>query len=134
MLWRVLKTEGSTLTLLSENVLDASAEAAAVPLTFTEAEKSAVSEVMLPSMVEMAGLTDLTCTTTPYAQAQGADASYWLRDSLENGQHPMINAAGALTLPGEDVIPGVRPMIAVDLEKIAFTAGSGTAEEPFCIN
>ena len=41
---------------------------------------------------------------------------------------------GALTLPGEDVIPGVRPMIAVDLEKIAFTAGSGTAEEPFCIN
>ena len=134
VLWRVLKTEGSTLTLLSENVLDASAEAAAVPLTFTEAEKSAVSEVMLPSMVEMAGLTDLTCTTTPYAQAQGADASYWLRDSLENGQHPMINAAGALTLPGEDVIPGVRPMIAVDLEKIAFTAGSGTAEEPFCIN
>ena len=134
VIWRVLKRDGATLTLLCEQVLDASAEAAAVQLTFTEAEKSAVGEVMLPSMVEMAGLNDLTCTATAYALAQGADGSYWLRDSLENGQHPIISAAGALTLPAEGATPGVRPMLTLDLEKIALTAGSGTAEEPFCIN
>ena len=131
VLWRVLKQEGSVLTLLSEYVLDASAEAASVQLTFTEAEKSAVGEMALPSMAEMAGLTDLACTATPYALAQGADASYWLRDSLENGQHPIISAAGTLTLPVDGFIPGVRPIMTVDLEKIAFTAGSGTAEDPF---
>ena len=134
VLWRVLKREGATLTLLCEQVLDASAEAAAVQLTFTEAEKSAVGETTLPSMVEMAGLADLTCTATAYALAQGADGSYWLRDSLENGQHPIISAAGALTLPAEGANPGVRPMLTLDLEKIAFSAGSGTAEEPFIIN
>lgn len=134
VLWRVLKTNGTILTLLSEAVLDASAEAAPLPMNFSEAEKAAVGEMILPSMVEMAGLTDLTCSVTAYALAQGADASYWLRDSLENGQHPIISASGALTLPAEGMNPGIRPMITLDLEKIAFTAGSGTVEEPFHIN
>ncbi len=133
VLWRMLKKEGTSLTLLSEYVLDASAAAEAIALTFTEAEKSAVTEAMLPSMAEMSALPDLTCTTTPYALAQGADASYWLRDGLENGIHPIISAAGALTIPAEGATPGVRPVITLDLEKIAFNAGSGTAEEPFCI-
>ena len=133
VIWRVLKQEGASLTLLGEHVLDTSAEAAPVELTFAEAEQSAVTEAMLPSMAEMAALADLTCTATPYALAQGADASYWLRDGLENGLHPIISATGSLTIPGEGAAPGIRPVIGVDLEKITFNAGSGTAEDPFCI-
>lgn len=133
VLWRVLKGEGTTLTLLSEHVLDTSAEAAPIALTFSETEKSAVTEPALPSMAEMAALPEMTCTATPYALAQGADTSYWLRDGLENGIHPIISASGALTIPGEGATPGVRPVITLDLEKITFNAGSGTAEDPFCI-
>lgn len=134
VLWRVLKIDGTKLTLLCESVLDAAAEAAVLPLTMNADEQSAVGEAMLPSMVELTALADLTCTATPYAAAQGADGSYWLRDSLENSQHPIISAIGALTLPAEGMTPGVRPMITLDLEKLAFTAGSGTVEDPFCIN
>lgn len=137
VLWRVIKQEGSVLTLLSEYVLDASAEAASIALTFTEAEKSAVGEVQLPSMADLAAQTDLTSAATPYALAQGAaneaeTALYWLRDALENGLHPVISASGALTLPEEGVTPGVRPMITLDLEKFTFATGSGTLEDPFC--
>jgi len=133
VLWRMLKAEGTLLTLLCEQVLDTAGEAKPVVLTFGETEQSAVMEATLPSMAEMAVLPDLTCTATAYALAQGADASYWLRDGLENGLHPIISAAGALTIPGEGATPGVRPVITLDLEKIAFNAGSGTAEDPFCI-
>ena len=133
VLWRVLKTDGMILTLLSEYVLDTSNEAKAAALTFEEAEQSAVTETALPSMAEMAALPDMRCTATAYALAQGADASYWLRDGLENGVHPIISADGALTVPAEGDISGIRPVITLDLEKVTFTAGSGTAEDPFCI-
>ena len=133
VVWRVIRAEGSLLTLLSEAVLDASAEAAAVPVMFTEAEKAAAGEVTLPSMAELAALADLTCTVTPYALAQGAQepASYWLRDSLENGLHPIIGASGTMALPQEGAIIGVRPLLVIDLEKIAFTRGEGTPDDPF---
>lgn len=138
VLWQVLKTEGTVLTLLSAHVLDASGEAAPIVLTLTADEEAAVTPMQLPSMAEAAALAALPCTATPYALAQGAmnaqgAAAYWLRDELENGMHPMIGANGALSLPGEGVIPGIRPMITLDLEKIAFTAGCGTAEDPFRI-
>ena len=136
VLWRVIRREGSLLTLLSDQVLDASPEAAAVPVTFTEAE--AVGEVMLPSVADLAARAELKCTATAYARAQGVpeeegSAAYWLRDSLESGLHPIISAAGAMALPEEGMTPGVRPMVVIDLEKIAFAAGSGTAEDPFRI-
>ena len=133
VLWRVLRAEGSLVTLLSEKVLDASADAAAVPVTFAEEEKSAAGEVTLPSMAELAARTDLTCIPTPYAIAQGAEetAAYWLRDSLENGLHPIIGASGTMTLPVEGAVIGVRPMVVIDLEKINFTQGDGSAEAPF---
>lgn len=138
VLWRALKKDGSQLTLLSAAVLDASAQAQMIPLTFAEAEQSAVGEAMLPAMADLAGLGDLSCPATPYAQAQGAareaDAALcWLRDSLENGLHPVIGATGTLSLPVAESTPGIRPMITLDLEKITFTAGSGTAEDPFRI-
>ncbi|MBR6667347.1 MAG: hypothetical protein IKL25_03160 [Clostridia bacterium] len=131
--WLVIKVEGSLLTLLSEQVLDASAEASAVPVDFDEKEKPAAGEVMLPSMTELAAVPDLICEATPYAMAQGAQnpAAYWLRDSLENGVHPIIGAAGTMALPQEDEVIGVRPMVVIDLEKINFTQGDGSAEAPF---
>ena len=131
--WRVIKAEGSVLTLLADAALDASAEAAPIALNFTEAEKAAVGELQLPAMADLAGMKDLTCAATPYAIAQGAEnpASYWLRDSLENGLHPVINAAGTMNLPAESAVVGIRPMITLDLEKITFTKGDGTPENPF---
>ena len=136
VLWRVVKAEDATLTLLSAAVLDASAEAQTVELAFTEAESAAVGEAVLPSMADMAAMTGFLCTATPYALAQGAQtadnaAVYWLRDSLESGLHPVIGASGALTLPQEGATPGVRPMITLDLEHFTFTSGSGTEEDPF---
>ena len=136
ILWRVIKAEGPLLTLLSEHVLDASETAAPIALVFTEAEQSAVGDVQLPSMADLARLAERTCTATPYALAQCAatadDAAlYWLRDGLENGLHPVIGASGALNLPEEGVIPGVRPMITLNLEQFTFTTGSGAAEDPF---
>lgn len=136
VLWQVVKAEGTKLTLLSSSVLDASAEAQPIALTFTEAETAAMGEVTLPSMADLAGIADLTCAATPYALAQGAAAEdgaalYWLRDSLESGLHPIIGASGALTLPAEGTLPGIRPMLTLDLEKFTFTSGSGTLEDPF---
>lgn len=136
ILWRVIKAEGSMLTLLSDCVLDASETAAPIALAFTEAEQLAVGDVQLPSMADLARLSERTCTATPYALAQCAAteegaALYWLRDGLENGLHPVIGASGALNLPEEGVIPGVRPMITLNLEQFTFTTGSGTAEDPF---
>lgn len=133
VLWRVIKAEGSQLTLLAESVLDASAEAAPIAITFTETEKTAVGEVQLPAMADLAARTELTCAATPYAVAQGAEdpASYWLRDGLENGLHPVISAAGTMSLPAEGAVVGVRPMMTLDLEKITFTKGDGTPESPF---
>ena len=134
--WRIIKAEGAVLTLLSEAVLDASAEAQAIPLTFSEAEQSAVGDVTLPSVADLAALADLKCAATPYALAQGAvndagAAAFWLRDSLENGLHPIISTSGALTLPAEAAAYGLRPMMTVSLDHFTFTHGSGTAEDPF---
>lgn len=136
VLWQVIRKEGSLLTLLSMQVLDASPEAAPIPVAFDEAEN--VGEVMLPAMADLAARTELLCTATAYALAQGApetdgSAAYWLRDSLESGLHPIISVSGAMALPEEGMTPGVRPMLILDLEKITFTAGSGTAADPFCI-
>lgn len=131
--WQVIKAEGSKLTLLAEAALDASAEAAPIQLIFAEAEKAAAGEIQLPAMADLAGCASLSCAATPYAIAQGAEksASYWLRDSLENGLHPVIGAAGTMTLPAENAVVGVRPMMILDLEKITFSKGDGTPENPF---
>ncbi len=134
--WQIVKTENAKLTLLSEQVLDACETAQTVPVVFTEREAAAAGEVMLPAMAELAALPGLSCGATPYALAQGAaiedgQAVYWLRDSLENGLHPVISGDGALTLPTAGMTPGIRLLMTLDLEKITFTSGSGTAEDPF---
>ena len=76
-------------------------------------------------------LTDLTCAATPYAAAQGASAVYWLRDTLGSGIHPVISETGALTLPADTEVPGIRPLALLDLTAYVFTAGDGTEENPY---
>ncbi len=135
LLWRVIAVEGAEVTLLCESVIDASPVATPTDLTFTDGEASAVTAVTLPSAADLASLTDLNSPATPYAAAQGvvqADgfALYWLRDSLEGGMHPVASGAG-LTLPTDDVTPGVRPVVTLSLEDYVFTAGDGTRENPY---
>ncbi len=136
IVWRVIKADGAMLTLLGENIIDASAAAEPAALIFNEAEQAAVGEVQLPSVADLALLNDRSASATPYALAQGAAqedgaALYWLRDSLENGLHPVIGATGTLTLPAEGVTYGVRPVITLALDNFTFAYGSGTESDPF---
>jgi len=136
LLWRVIGLKGAELTLLCESVIDASPIATPTDLNFTDDERTAVTGVTLPSAADLATLSDLSCTATPYAAAQGAAQSegfaiYWLRDSLEGGIHPVISANGSLILPAEAITPGVRPVITLSLESYTFTAGDGSRENPF---
>jgi len=134
--WMVVKREGEVLTLLSASVLDVSTEAAAPAIVFNEAETAAVSDVQLPSVADLALLNDRAAAATAYALAQGAaggedTAAYWLRDSLENGMHPVIAASGTLSLPAEGAAYGLRPLMTLNLEAVSFAAGSGTENDPF---
>ena len=134
--WAVIKREGAVLTLLSVNVLDASAETMAPAIVFNEAEAAAASEVQLPSVADLALLNDRTAAATAYALAQGVASeegatSFWLRDSLENGMHPVIAPSGTLSLPAEGAVYGLRPLITLNLDSFSFASGSGTENDPF---
>ena len=122
--------------MLAETVLDAAAAPETVELLLTDGEKAAAGEILLPAMADLAAVKGLVCGATAYALAQGAiheDGAvvYWLRDSLENGLHPVISATGSLTLPQEGSTPGIRPMMTINLDQFTFTEGSGTTEDPF---
>lgn len=136
LLWRVIAVKGAEVTLLCDAVIDASPIATGSDLMLTEAERAAMGAPTLPSAADLASLSDLSCTATPYAVAQGVAqeggyALYWLRDSLENGIHPVVSSSGTLSIPGSEVMPGLRPMVTLSLEDYAFTAGDGTRENPF---
>lgn len=136
LIWQVIRSEDTALTLLCSTVIDASPAATATDLLLSEAERAAILACDLPSAADLASLSDLTCQATPYALAQGAEqedgrALYWLRDSLENGLHPVVSSSGSLVIPLESVAPGVRPMITISLDAFNFTAGTGTPADPF---
>ena len=127
VLWQVLRVDGDKLVLLCCSVIDASSVATTSDLPMT----ADAAEISLPSAADLATLTDLTCAVTPYAAAQGATAVYWLRDTLESGIHPVISETGALTLPADTELPGIRPLALLDLTGYVFTAGDGTEENPY---
>lgn len=127
VLWQVLRVDGDQLVLLCCSVIDASSVATTSDLPMT----ADAAEISLPSAADLATLTDLTCAVTPYAAAQGATAVYWLRDTLESGIHPVISETGALTLPADTELPGIRPLALLDLTGYVFTAGDGTEENPY---
>ena len=129
VLWQVLRVDGNQLVLLCCSVIDASSVATTSDLPMADTPDAA--EISLPSAADLATLTDLTCAATPYAAAQGASAVYWLRDTLESGIHPVISETGALTLPADTEVPGIRPLALLDLTAYVFTAGDGTEENPY---
>ena len=136
LMWRVIAVNGAEITLLCESVIDASPIATITDLMLSESEQSAVTHAALPAAADLASLSDLSCTATPYAVAQGVAqedglALYWLRDSLESGIHPVVSGTGSLTLPASEVTPGVRPLLTLSLEDYSFTAGDGSRENPF---
>ena len=135
LMWQVIAADGPQVTLLCTSVIDASPIATPTDLAFPEDAQPAVTGPSLPSAADLATLGSLASPATPYAVAQGvtqADGSalYWLRDSLENGVHPVVSGSG-LTIPQDGVTPGVRPVITLSLEDYIFTAGDGTMENPF---
>ena len=129
VLWQVLRVDGNQLVLLCCSVIDASSVATTSDLPMADTPDAA--EISLPSAADLATLTDLTCAATPDAAAQGASAVYWLRDTLESGIHPVISETGALTLPADTEVPGIRPLALLDLTGYVFTAGDGTEENPY---
>lgn len=129
VLWQVLRVDGNQLVLLCCSVIDASSVATTSDLPMADTPDAA--EISLPSAADLATLTDLTCAATPYAAAQGASAVYWLRDTLESGIHPVISETGALTLPADTEVPGIRPLALLDLTGYVFTTGDGTEENPY---
>lgn len=134
VLWQVIRTDGSTITLLCASVIDACDVATTSDLTISQSPD--MLSITLPAAADLTTLNDLSCAVTPYAAAQGAEhasgtAVYWLRDALENGLHPVIGASGHLTLPDDAATPGIRPMATLDLNEYAFTTGSGTREDPY---
>lgn len=136
VMWRVIKAEGERLTLLCETVLDASPIATTTDLALSETPEKALTGFVLPSMADLTALSDPSCAATPYALAQGVpqqegEPLYWLRDSLESGLHPVIAGSGSLSIPDKSLTPGLRPMVTLSLNEFAFTAGSGTKEDPF---
>lgn len=135
LMWQVIAANGPEVTLLCTTVIDASPIATPTDLAFPEETQSAVTGLSLPSAADLATLGSLASPATPYALAQGVtqaegSALYWLRDSLDNGVHPVVSGSG-LTIPQDGVTPGVRPVITLSLEEYVFTAGDGTMENPF---
>ena len=135
LMWQVIAANGPEVTLLCTTVIDASPIATPTDLAFPEDAQPAVTGLSLPSAADLATLGSLASPATPYAVAQGVtqqdgSALYWLRDSLENGVHPVVSGSG-LTIPQNGVTPGVRPVITLSLEDYVFTAGDGTMENPF---
>lgn len=134
--WDVIGVDGAIVTLLCRQVIDASPIATSTDLLLTDAESAAILQSTLPAAADLASMSDLTCSATPYAVAQGVDgfggtALYWLRDMLESGVHPVVGENGALTLPAQDMTPGIRPMVRLNLDEYPLTAGSGTPDDPY---
>lgn len=130
MLWRVVRVEGTTVTLLAEHVLDAA------PL----ATPSDLSALTLPD----AGLLTLLpetlrrCEPTEYAVSHGvavdADgaAAWLLADRSDSEQLAVLpdGTVGALSAQ-ETSSAGVRPVVVVPLTDLSLTGGDGSREDPF---
>ena len=139
--WRVIAAEGSCVTLLCEQVIDAmSAEQVrTLALILTAEEQAGLVSLGLPREEQISCLPALTCAPTPYAAAQGVyqgegGAMWRLADTKGVDRSLVVWYNGTVIrggLPLEDTSVGVRPVCVVSLEKFAFTQGNGSAAEPF---
>lgn len=140
--WRVLTVNGSTATMLCEAVIDAHNAATPTDLSLDINEAAAEPTVSLPSQADLAELpeSDAACAATPYAVAQGVRrhsdgrAWWWLADPLPKGRQAVVWYTGKALPSGvsaEEETVGVRPLLTLSLDRFSFTAGDGSAENPY---
>ena len=115
LIWKVIALEGETATLLCTSVIDGADEAEVPELTLTDAEKTALVALTLPTSDAAAGA-EAVCSASPYALSQGIPHEtdgrswWWLEDGL------LMSAGGMVVAPEEAVRAGVRPMARISLE------------------
>lgn len=138
LIWRVVDVTADRVTLLSCQVLDAmpAAEAAALELGLNAAEAAAKQVLSLPTAAQVGE--NRICKATAYALAQGvrhhADGGAWyaLAEDAGNGYQAVVWYNGQINRVRADYAgTGVRPVVTFSLNDYAFTAGNGTAENPF---
>ena len=135
--WQVLGVTDDAATLLCTRVIDAMPVASATDLA---APEDAAATLALPDLEQASALGDLSCAATPYAMAQGVQhhsdgrAWWWLADEAPDGRQAIVwyngSVLGGGVDPAETTI-GLRPLLYLDLNRYAFTQGSGTPEDPF---
>ena len=135
--WQVLGVTDDAATLLCTRVIDAMPVASATDLA---APEDAAATLALPDLEQASALDDLSCAATPYAIAQGVQhhsdsrAWWWLADEAPNGRQAIVWYNGSVLEGGVDPTEatiGLRPLLYLDLNRYAFTQGSGTPEDPF---
>ena len=139
--WRVIAAEGSYVTLLCEQVIDAmdAENAAALSLTLTTEEQAGLVSLGLPLEAQVSALPFLACPATPYAAAQGVyqgegGAMWRLADTKGVDRSLVVWYNGTVIhggLPCGDMAVGVRPVCVLSLERFSFSGGDGTAAAPF---
>ena len=135
--WQVLGVTDDAATLLCTRVIDAMPVASATDLA---APEDAAATLALPDLEQASALGDLSCAATPYAMAQGVQhhsdgrSWWWLSDEAPDGRQAIVwyngSVLGGGVDPAEATI-GLRPLLYLDLNRYAFTQGSGTPEDPF---
>ena len=135
--WQVLGVTDDAATLLCTRVIDAMPVASATDLA---APEDAAATLALPDLEQASTLGDLSCAATPYAVAQGVQhhsdgrAWWWLADEAPDGRQAIVWYNGSVLEGGVDPAEatiGLRPLLYLDLNRDAFTQGSGTPEDPF---
>ena len=135
--WQVLGVTDDAATLLCTRVIDAMPVASATDLA---APEDAAATLALPDQEQATTLGDLSCAATPYAMSQGVQhhsdgrAWWWLADEAPDGRQAIVWYNGSVLEGGVDPAEatiGLRPLLYLDLNRYAFTQGSGTPEDPF---
>lgn len=135
--WQVLGVTDDAATLLCTRVIDAMPVASSTDLA---APEDAAATLALPDLEQASALGDLSCAATPYAVAQGVQhhsdgrAWWWLADEAPDGRQAIVWYNGSVLEGGVDPAEatiGLRPLLYLDLNRYAFTQGSGTPKDPF---
>ena len=140
--WRLVALDGATATLLCDRVIDAIPATTLPTLMLSADEQQALISLSLPLLTDLTAFSqaDLRCAATPYALAQGArhhsdgSAWWWLGNPIGAGRNAIIWYNGRALDTGVSATEscvGVRPLIRLDLDEIVFTAGDGSAEQPY---
>ena len=140
--WKLIALDGTTATLLCDQVIDAIPAITLPTLMLSADEQQAVISLTLPLLTDLTALseTDLRCAATPYALAQGVrhhsdgSAWWWLGNPVDAGRNAVVWYNGSVLDTGVAVTEGcvgVRPLLRIDLDEVTLTAGDGSIENPY---